>query len=203
MNAISRPGPRRGGSLQQRTKERMLEEATDIAIRLFLEQGFEETTVDDLCAAMGLSRRSFFRYFKAKEDVVLLFIRDFGVQGCRIFTARPADEGLLPALRHSMDPFIEYVNAEPARTLALMRLIQGSPILRAGHLDRLDRWRAGLAAVIAERQGLPAADLSCGTIAAASMGVFNAVVQEWTNREGAVPLADLFDQAFDILATMA
>lgn len=201
VDTISRTGPRAVASLHQRTKERVLEEATDIAIRLFLEQGFEETTVDDLCAAMGMSRRSFFRYFKAKEDIVLLFLGDFAVQGCGRFTARPADEGLLPALRHSMDPFIEYVNAEPARTLALMRLIQGSPILRARYLDRLDRWRANLAMVIAERQGLPVADLSSTVIAAAGIGIFITVVQEWTGSEGTACLADLFDRAFQVLAT--
>jgi AcrR family transcriptional regulator len=92
----------------------MRAEAAAIAIQLFLDQGFDDTTVDDLCAAMGLSRRSFFRYFKAKEGIVLVHLGDFAEQGCVSFSSRPGQEELWPALRHAMDPFARYATADPA-----------------------------------------------------------------------------------------
>ena len=60
-----------GESLQRRMKDRMLSEVAEMATQLFLAKGFDETTVDEICAAAGLSRRSFFRYFKTKEDIVI------------------------------------------------------------------------------------------------------------------------------------
>ena len=192
------PGPSSAapGSLHQRTKDRMRTEAAAIAFRVFLDRGFDDVTVDDLCAAMGLSRRSFFRYFKAKEDVVLAHLGDFAEKSCASFSSRPDQEELWPALRRSMDPFVHQARAHPARTLGLLRLIRDSPTLRAAHLDRIDRWRASLATVIAHRRGLENADLHATVLASAALGAFTAAVQQWAPNPDTTLLADLLDHAF-------
>src|ERR1700748_2387606 len=51
---------------RQQTRERLIE----VAMALFLERGFEATTLDDIAAAAEISRRSFFHYFESKADVV-------------------------------------------------------------------------------------------------------------------------------------
>jgi AcrR family transcriptional regulator len=194
------PSAAGAGSLHQRTKDRMRAEAADIAIRVFLDRGFDDVTVDDLCAAVGLSRRSFFRYFKAKEDIVLAHLADVAEKCLANFSSRPGQEELWLALRRSMDPFVRQVSANSARALALLRLIQDSPTLRAAHLDRVDRWRAGLAAAVVRRRGLENADLHAAVLASAAMGALTAAVQQWADDPDPTPLADLVDQAFAAIA---
>lgn len=185
-------------SLHRRTKDRMRAEAAAVAIELFLAHGFDATTVDDLCAATGLSRRSFFRYFKAKEDIVLAHLGGVAKQGCDAFTERPEHEDAWTALRHSMDPFTGDT-ADPDRTLALLRLVQSSPTLRAAHLDRLELWRASLATAIAHRAGRPAADLHASVLAAAALGAYTAAVRQWVDSNATMSLDSLLDQAFAVL----
>jgi AcrR family transcriptional regulator len=178
----------------------MRAEAAGIAIRVFLDRGFDDVTVDDLCAAIGLSRRSFFRYFKAKEDIVLARLADLAEKGRASFSSRSDQEEPWLALRRSMDPFVHQVDAHPARALAVLRLIQDSPTLYAAQLDRVDRWRAGLATVIARRRGLENADLHAAVLASAAMGALSAAVQQWANDPDTIPLADLVDLAFAVIA---
>jgi len=174
----------------------MRTEAAAIAFRVFLDRGFDDVTVDELCAAMGLSRRSFFRYFKAKEDVVLAHLGDFAEKSCASFSSRPDQEELWPALRRSMDPFVHQAGAHPARTLGILRLIRDSPTLRAAHLDRIDRWRASLATAIAHRRGLENTDLYAAVLASAALGAFTSAVPQWAHNPDTTPLADLLDHAF-------
>src|ERR1700687_5164382 len=56
--------------LRQRKQQQTRERLTRMAMALFLERGFEATTLDDIAAAADISRRSFFHYFASKEDVV-------------------------------------------------------------------------------------------------------------------------------------
>lgn len=189
-------------SLQQRTKERMRSEVARTAVELFLTQGFEETTVDEISAIVGLSRRSFFRYFAAKEDVVLALFDRVAVGGSTVFAATPHEDGIWAALRRSMHPLEQWVEEDPARVLALLRLIERTPTLRARYLDRVDVWRAGLAGLVTTRLGIggqDGAEVYVAVVAAAAMGAFLAGGRAWAKAGGSVPLPRLFDQAFDAM----
>src|ERR1700678_3423705 len=58
-------------SLRQRNKARARSEIAAAALRLFSDKGFSGVTVDQIVAAAGVSRRTFFRYFETKEDALL------------------------------------------------------------------------------------------------------------------------------------
>src|SRR5206468_9013892 len=70
------------------------------ALRLFREQGYDQTTVDQIAAAAEISPSTFFRYFKTKEDVVLEDEYDPMLLGA--FDAAPPDLRPIPALRHAI-----------------------------------------------------------------------------------------------------
>jgi AcrR family transcriptional regulator len=69
--ASSKPAPQRPASLREHKKQRTRDALIDTALRLFQENGFAETTLDEVCAAAEVSKRTFFRYFASKEDVAL------------------------------------------------------------------------------------------------------------------------------------
>ena len=144
-----------------------------------------------------MSRRSFFRYFRSKEDLVVSVFTELAEQGARTFIERPSSEGVWSALRRSMDPLVEWAERDRRRALALMRLIFESDSLRAGYLDRVDRWSASLASVMSARPGLDAsASLDATVVATAGMGAYVAGARAWVSREGKDSLGLLFDQAF-------
>ncbi|MBB2947790.1 AcrR family transcriptional regulator [Actinoplanes lutulentus] len=147
-------------SLRERTRQAMRDEVSAIATRLFAEQGCDNTTVEQIAAEAGLSRTTFFRYFGTKEDVVLTWLEDLGPMLAAAFAARPATEHPWVSLRHTFDPIIT-MNAEtPERSLAFLRMIEGSPTMKARHREKQRCWEELLVPLVATRlSGAAAADL--------------------------------------------
>jgi TetR/AcrR family transcriptional regulator, regulator of mycofactocin system len=103
VTAIRRPGRPPVSSRQ---------DVEAVAVELFLARGFEQTTVDDIAAAAGIGRSTFFRYFRTKADVLWLPFDDHFEHLAAALAKRPADEpvttaiirGVMEALRQSGDP---------------------------------------------------------------------------------------------------
>src|ERR1039457_1593836 len=101
------------------------------AVRLFLAQGCDKTTVDQVAAEAGLSRASFFRYFGSKEDVLLGHLEELGHKVADALAARPAHEPAWRALRRSFDLLITERLAYPDEGLTIPGLLHDTPSLRA------------------------------------------------------------------------
>lgn len=125
--------------MRERTRQAVRSELIDVAQRLFAERGFEAVTVDEIATAAGMSRRSFFRYFASKEDVVLSKVERLGEDFAAALAARPDTEPLWEALRRMFDGAVTYAE-DPllGRHAANMdRVIGSSETLRAGYLQRM------------------------------------------------------------------
>lgn len=134
-----------------RTRRRVRAEIADVALNLFLEQGFEETTVDQVVAAAGISRRSFFRYFGTKEDIVFGDLVEQAPVILAALRARPDDEEIWDALRHAFGVLSDRSSAQ--RGVAVARLVAANPGLRAAHLEKHLRWQEELAPEVERRLG--------------------------------------------------
>src|SRR3954451_1699915 len=78
--------------VRERTRRAVRAELAQLAKDLFVEKGYDETTIDDLAAAAGMSKRTFFRYFASKEELVMGKYEILGEQLAEDLAARPADE---------------------------------------------------------------------------------------------------------------
>ncbi|HTI23101.1 MAG TPA: TetR family transcriptional regulator, partial [Kutzneria sp.] len=127
--------------LRARARLAMRTEIAETAFALFVQRGFEQVTVDEIAEAAGLSRRSFFRYFPSKEDAVFGLLYDLGEELAAAVAARPTAEPPWTALRSACAVMLTPMLSRSDEALALLRLINDTPTLRARHQDKQDRWR--------------------------------------------------------------
>ncbi|MFI1836649.1 TetR family transcriptional regulator [Streptomyces olivaceoviridis] len=133
--------------LRERKKQRMYQDVSDIAVRLFLERGFDAVSVAEVAAAAGISKPTLFRYFPAKEDLVLHRIADHETEAARVVAgeADPVDalrRHFLAGLERR-DP-VTGLNDHPG-VLAFHRLLYGTPSLVARAYAHQERSEAALA----------------------------------------------------------
>ncbi|MGW1586781.1 TetR/AcrR family transcriptional regulator [Streptomyces sp. NPDC002386] len=133
--------------LRERKKRRMYQDVSDTAVRLFLERGFDAVSVAEVAAAAGISKPTLFRYFPAKEDLVLHRIADHETEAARIVAG--AAEPLEALRRNFLDGLercdpVTGLNDHPA-VLAFHRLLYGTPALAARVYGYLERSEAALA----------------------------------------------------------
>lgn len=190
-------------SLAERKRQLVREELSEAAMLLFARQGFEETTVDQIAAAVGVSPRTFFRYFKVKEDVLVESLGQIGEQFVAELAARPAGEPPLAALRQALSLIVGLFLEHPEKSLKLSRLVLRTPTVRARYLDQQARWRDGLAAVLATRTGLDPSDFRPALTASIALAAFDVALTRWVDLDGAPPLAEVVDEAFSAARTAA
>ena len=174
-------------------------ELGQVAFELFLRDGFDKVTIDDLAAAAGVSRSTFLRYFGTKEDAVLSAFARKGARVADALRARPATEDDWTALRRALDTAIESYQQDPAASLALTRLVRATPALCARQLEKQHGWRPGLAQALAERAGADTAGIAHWARASAALDCLNVAVDHWSDAGGTLDLIDLLDEAFAAL----
>jgi AcrR family transcriptional regulator len=201
MSESSRP------TLRERTRLAVQAELIDAAQGLFVEQGYEATTVDAIAEAVGLSKRSFFRYFGSKEDLVMGKYDAMRDQLKARLTARPADEPVWTALRRMFDDVIAYTSdrANRARMNELERIVSASPTLNAAYLQRLDQMQAEIARIVRDREhdaGRTRADTdpTPEALVGAAFACLSAA-RRLASRPGTAPFNELVDQAMSGLWT--
>ena len=189
------PGP----DWRQRKKAETRDRIRGCALRLFLERGYDATTVEQIAAAAGVSHMTFFRYFPAKEDVVLSDSYD------PLIAARleqtPATWPLLQRIRAVLVQGLAQVyEADRDTLLAQNKLIAATPALR----DRL--WADQIATqqffldvlVGAEPDHRPS--LQARVTVAACLAAASTAILAWVENDGTPELPELLDQAFETLA---
>jgi TetR/AcrR family transcriptional regulator, regulator of mycofactocin system len=147
-DAPSRPPANRG-----RPPSTTRDEVARAALELFIRNGFEETTLTDIAEALGIGRRTLFRYFASKNDMVW---GDFDWVLDRLRTALAAsdpDEGPMTTLGRSVVASNQYDGDALVELRLRMTLITTVPALQAHSMLRYDAWRRVISEFIATRTG--------------------------------------------------
>ncbi|GII75085.1 TetR family transcriptional regulator [Sphaerisporangium rufum] len=188
--------------LRERKKHRTRATLVDAAYELFLRQGYEATTVEQIAAAADISPRTLFRYFKTKEDLALDFLAEHEELVFAALAARPDDEPAFDALIEALRAFVRTATSGPpeeiARFLSERRLMDTTPALATAGFRRLLETERRLTAEIARRLGVdPDTDRRPELLVAFA----TSALRVGLNRPGAAP-RDLAALIADVDATL-
>ncbi|MEU0276133.1 TetR family transcriptional regulator [Streptomyces sp. NPDC006307] len=194
--------------LRETKKRETRQLISDRATRLFLERGFEATTIADIADAARVAKKTVTNYFPRKEDLAFDHQEEFAAGLARTVADRAPGETALAALRRSFlaavaaqDPVAGFAGPE------FTGMIAASPTLTACLRGLHDQREDALAAALAEATGVPGDDIAART-AAALLGAVHRVlfqrIQELTlagrgNPEIAAVLEEEATRAFDLL----
>jgi AcrR family transcriptional regulator len=171
-------GPAVPAGLRERKKARTRAAIRQHALRLFMAQGYDATTVEQISAAAEVSPATFFRYFPTKEDVVLQ--DDFDVIAIAQFEAQPTELGPIAAFRAAASATRQQLTPEDLETFATTtHLTMSVPEVRARALDEFVRTIEQMTAAIARRIGRSPDDFAARNMAGAIIGVIMAATMPW------------------------
>ncbi|WP_100812103.1 MULTISPECIES: TetR/AcrR family transcriptional regulator [unclassified Microbacterium] len=196
---MNRP-PAPASGLRAITREAVRERIAEHALILFDEKGFEQTTIEDIVTAVGISVRSYFRYYASKEDAVIGDLVIAGTQLRDNVARRLADQTPWRALHLGMRDGAEQIDAQPDKWLRTMRVIYSAASLRARNLEKHLAWSALLTPLIRERlEDDPLfVDLEARTLVGSAFACLDAALASWTETNAAVPFGDALDAAFTV-----
>jgi TetR/AcrR family transcriptional regulator, regulator of mycofactocin system len=170
-----------------------------ISLRMFTEDGFDDTTVERIAAAAGVSKRTFFRYFDSKADV-LWHAFDGEVRALRAaLRAIPADVPMMGAIRQAVVGVNRYRAEDVPELRTRMNLIGSVPALQASAAQHYDTWERSVSEFAAGRLGQPAESLYPLAIGRATLAVCRSAYDRWAERADA-DLTVYLDQALQALS---
>ncbi|MCZ7438048.1 helix-turn-helix domain containing protein [Micromonospora sp. WMMC241] len=165
------------------------------AVRLFVERGYDGTTVNDVAAAAGVSPMTVYRHFPTKEDLVL--VDQNGPLVAERIAATPAGQ---PLVRRIGDALVESARALAAGDdrflLARLRLMISTPALRARHLDNHHVLRQAIVDGLGDEAADPEAAFQAAAAASACLAAMHTALVRWASEDGRGDLPDLISEAF-------
>jgi AcrR family transcriptional regulator len=171
-----------------------------VALDLFIEDGYDRTRVEDIAAATGISRRSFFRYFKSKEDIVFSWTDDEALMAWPLLLECAAREEPLNALRRAFLKLAARDAPDLEHVRRLMSVIFSTPSLRGRLHEEASRWQTKLSeAFQALHRQDPDTLLRIRVRNAAAVAAYLTAVEEWISPGNARSLVTLVVTAFDAL----
>lgn len=183
--------------LRERKKQKTRESIQRAALRLFLKQGYEETTVEDIAEAAEISASTFFNYFPTKEDVVLYDIYD--PVAIEMILNRPKDEPLNTVARRVLEAMDELFERDKEMMLQRAKLVMDVPELRGRMWDELERTLGVFARALAERTRRSVDDFELRVTTRILVAAIYEAVIEWMRGNGRESLAALTDRALDVM----
>lgn len=183
--------------LRERKKLRTREAIQREATRLFLEQGYDATTIEQIAAAVDISPSTFFNYFPSKEDVV--FWDRYDPILASLITSGPAGETLSDAVFRALDQLSGALEGERELLMVRIRLLMEVPDLKARAWGEMERSRDFLSGIFAAKTGRDPGDLELRLVAMVILVASFEAIFEWVRVDGKGPLLDLVSKALEMV----
>jgi mycofactocin system transcriptional regulator len=171
-----------------------------VALRLFTERGFHETTVEEIAAAAGVSKRTFFRYYDAKSDVLWNEF-DAEVDTIRALLADARDDlPIMESVRQAVLAANHYRAEDVPELRTRMSLLSSVPDLVASAAVHYDAWERVVSDYVGRRIGQPSDSLYPLAIGRTVLAACRAAYDRWAARADS-DLTVYLDAALRALAT--
>jgi AcrR family transcriptional regulator len=181
---------------QARLRAQLVHHGLDLCRR----HGFDATTVSDIAEAAGISRRTFFRYFDSKDDVVFDWVREQGALLRPLLMARPADESPMQAIVSVYLALSRHYDEDRARSIAVTRIVYETPSLSRRYMDENARWEDDMARIV-ERGRSPRKGEAFATrvLISSVTAAFVTAMKTWAAGNHTGPLLVWVERAFEAL----
>ena len=187
--------PREG--LRQRKRRETLQRITDAGICLFIEKGYEATTLDEIAAAAGISRRTFFYYFKSKDEILLSLQSGLGDMIVDALRDTPPEKRPVEAIRDAIIKVCALIPADDM--IAIDRLMRSSEAVQARKQASYVQQEKALFEALRERWPEPARETGLRLVAMLAIGAVRLSSEAFNRESGKRPIAELLNEAFDAL----
>lgn len=179
--------------LRERKKRQTREALTHAALELFVERGYDETTLAEIAEAAGVSTRTIFAYFSGKEDILFSTVQTMLDALGQALAARPAGTDTLTALREFI---LSSAHEKTELDCKLGEVIAADPTLSSHKRARVAQLQEVLAASIADDLGVGPDDLR-PQVAAASLTAAFEVLERQDRGLSTVPTNEEIAAAID------
>ena len=170
------------------------------AFELFEQQGFDDTTMEQIAQAVGVGKRTLFRYFPSKNDIPWGQFDQSLTYFSRQFDAVPPTTPLADAVHGCVVAFNTFDEAALDQHRFRMRLILQTPALQAHSAIKYEAWRGVIAEYVARRLSLSAGDHLPRLVGHVSLAVSVAAYEQWLE-EPASSVIELLDEQLAALRT--
>ncbi|WP_153029770.1 TetR/AcrR family transcriptional regulator [Amycolatopsis sp. YIM 10] len=179
------------GTLWDRTRQLASREIQETALRLFTEQGYDETTIAQIAKEAGVSQRTLFRYFGTKEDLLGGDQNRLWQVLADTISEQPPEFEVWEVLRAGIAA-VQALHDNREQALKRFRLLHGTASLRAGWLEKRLRFQEDLLPLVKTR--IYATDASVRAIIATVFACLDAASITWVANGGEGDLMDLYDE---------
>ncbi|WP_370092366.1 TetR family transcriptional regulator [Streptacidiphilus sp. MAP12-20] len=196
-------GAATGTPARRATAQRQLmrQELATAAMELFASQGYEETTVDQIAVAAGVARRTFFRYFRSKEEAIFPDHDDTLVRVADLLASAEPTEHPLDVVCRGIKEVLRMYAATPSVSVARYRLIRQVPTLREREIAVVARYERLFTRYLLGRFDTDQGDdaMLAEVSAAAVVAAHNHVLRRWLRAGGRGEVETQLDHAFEAI----
>jgi AcrR family transcriptional regulator len=191
MEVVMRPE----GLRERRKRETLLRIATT-GLKLFVKNGYEGTTLDEIAAEAGIARRTFFYYFKSKEAILLAFLDGgFAKAIGPILLSQPTDHTPFKAARDSIIQLMSKHDTQEATVVA--NLLSSTETLKARMSGVFVEMEQVVFDTLSQLWPDPEQRASLRMVAMVSIGAMRIAKETWLQDGGKTPLSIYLRESFD------
>ncbi|MEV7630746.1 TetR family transcriptional regulator [Actinoplanes sp. NPDC089786] len=196
--------------LQDRKRLAVQKDIAETAERLFMERGYDATTMDDIATACGMSTRTAYRYYPTKDDILVSRFAGSADLLVAALRSRPHAEPAWVSLRAAFEGLTRHVDnrTDRASVQKLHQAIFSTPALLGRYLQRLHGAQHEMIEILRDRSdGTAGKTITDEVVLAATVGAAVACLiaaqETWSHQQHSLSLASVLDRAMDGVAPTA
>jgi AcrR family transcriptional regulator len=191
--------PLKESGLRERKRRETLQRIAETGLKLFVTSGYEATTLEAVAEAAGISRRTFFHYFKSKDEIPLAWQSGLAEAIRAAVLEQATDQAPLDAVEHALLKLVTRYQSDQA--IVVDRLMRASETLRARSQAKYVQQEQVVFEALCEMWPQPKGRQALRLVAMISIGAMRIAIDAWSQEGGKRPMAAYLRQAFANLKT--